>query len=160
MTENAKVRFFALAILALVALPLIAVAGDKHDEAKKGTVFAARGEHATIVIGTKEPVSIELRGRLFDEATNRPLRDTAIEVVRFEIEGSAYEVSLEQVAALPGSAKAGIEQTTAGEGTFVLSDLAPGRYSLQVAWDEVPAGSDLVRWDLRWVEKPAAAQGK
>ncbi|HLE84017.1 MAG TPA: hypothetical protein VJG13_06735 [Thermoanaerobaculia bacterium] len=162
MTKHAKVPILALAILSILAVPLIAEAGGKPEDANKATVFASRGDHATISFGTQESVSIELRGRLFDEATNRPLRDTAIEVVRFELEGSAStsEVSIQDVAALPYSAKAVVEKTTAGQGDFVLSDLAPGRYSLQVAWDDVPAESDVVRWDLHWVEKPAAAQGK
>lgn len=162
MTQYAKV---ALLIIAILSIPMGASGREKGsapEDSKRATVFALRGDHATVSFGTDKAVSIQLRGRLFDASTNRPLRGTAIEVVRFEIEGVAgiAQVSMEDIAVLPHSAKAVLEKTTADEGDFILSDLAPGRYSLQVAWDEVPAGSDLVGWDLQWVEKPASARGE
>lgn len=148
----------ALAILAVLCwVSPVAEAGADKAEVQEGTVSALRGEHATIEFVAQGPTSIELHGRLVDEASRRPLSDAVIEVVRFEAPDEKPVVTVEDVMALPASAKDVIRRTTESEGRFVLSDLAPGRYSLQVAWDDVPAEAQTVRWELRWVERPSAA---
>ena len=164
MMSKARSLFFALLILSMLGLPVcVDAVGPSGDSARvsEASVYAMRGGHAVVAFAD-EPGSIEVQGTLYDEATGQPLGKASIELVRFDTGEFADldMVTLDQVTALPYSAKSVITEQTAGRGDFALSDLSPGAYSLQIAWDEVPAGSNVVRWDLKWVKTPAAADGK
>lgn len=156
MNKHAKAPFVLLALLSLLLVPLVAQAGDRGAKVQKASVSVMRGDHAMVSFGAEGPVSIELRGKLIDPKTDQPLARTGFEVVRFELdEGrSQAKVTVDEVTA---SAKEVISDETARLGDFKMLKLAPGRYSLQVAWDEVPADSDVVLWELRWVERPLSA---
>lgn len=159
MMNDTRGWVLALLILSTIGLPARVDAGGtpQEDSARvsEASVYASRGDHV-VVSFAEEPGSIDIRGTVYDDATGRPLGKRSIELVRFEMTAADLdEVTLDQITALPYSAKSVITERTAGRGDFALSDLAPGAYSFQIAWDEVPAGSDVVRWDLKWVKAPA-----
>lgn len=158
MKDHKRAPLFLLAILSLLIVPLAAEAGDRGEKVEKASLSAMRGEHAVVSFGAEGPVAIELHGKLFDPKTGQPVAEAPIELVRFEVDDdrSLQTVTAEEATA---SAREVVAEKTARHGEFRMTNLAPGRYSLQVDWDEVPAGSTVVRWELRWTERPAAAAG-
>ena len=158
MKDQTRVSLFLLAILSLVLVPLAAEAGDQGKDGKKASLSAMRGEHAVVSFGAEGPIAIELHGKLIDPKTERPVAEAPIELVRFVIDDdrSLQTVTAEEAMASAREVRA---EKTARHGEFRMLNLAPGRYSLQVDWDEVPAGSDVVRWELSWTERPAPAAG-
>ena len=151
----------SLLILALVAVPVLA--GQGRDETQQVTVFAERGEHATIELPpSSQRAGFELRGTVLD-AGDRPVQDISLRIVRFEVdesdtvEGAApghERVPLRDLNAQvpPYSIMDTIPIITRQGGEFQIPRLAPGRYSLQVDWADVPKGTPFVRWNLEWVD--------
>lgn len=159
--KKVRVSLFALAISSVLAVPLLVDAGQSANEdpqVRTASLYAMRGDHAVVAFAD-ESGTIQVHGTVYDDATHRPLREAAFEVVRFHVDDPSKigEVTLDQVAVLPSSEKSVVAKRIVGSrGEFVLSDLSPGNYSLQIDWDQVPADSDVVRWDLKWVKAAAA----
>jgi len=154
-----KPLFLSMLLIALLAAPLAAQPG-MSGPSDHVSVFAERGDHATIELIPRTRSGFELSGSLLD-AEDRPIEGAQIKIVRFEVAGAAKAddnakdlVSLRDLNSQvpPFVIKQTFPVVTAEDGSFALvKRLPPGRYSLQVDWDEVPDASSFVRWDVRWV---------
>lgn len=153
-----KLLSLALLLLTLLTVPAVAQPGVSGNT-DGVTLVAERGSHATIELSSKTRVGFLLSGTLLD-ATEQPMAGADIRIVRFEVTGPTKRhanvsdlVPLEDLNAqvAPFVIKQTIPLVTGKDGRFSLQRvLPPGRYSLQVDWDEVPEGSPVVRWNLRW----------
>jgi len=152
-----KLASFAL-LLILLAVPALAqpaVSGATDHV----SVFAERGDHATIKLSPKTRSSVRLSGTLLDDS-DQPVEGAEIRIVRFEIagpeKGPAKLVPLDQLNSeiAPYVIRQTIPLVTGADGTFSLDQsLPPGRYSLQVDWKDVPETTPFVRWDVRWTNE-------
>jgi|GEM_PF-2357136 len=153
-----KLLSLALLLLALLAIPAAAQPGVSGNT-DGVTLVAERGSHATIELSPGTRAAFLLSGTLLD-AAKHPMVGAEIRIVRFEVTGPAERndnvkdlVPLDQLnaEAPPFVIKQTISMVTGKDGRFTLQrELPPGRYSLQVDWDEVPESSAVVRWNLRW----------
>jgi hypothetical protein len=157
MQRIGRTTFLFLIAVGVVVLTL-AARGDRRSEEVEdsgtGRVSAAREGHAILSFGASDGVSIELHGKLTDRATGSPLERTSIQLIRFEIDGSEDRTTLtrDEIAAAAVEVNEG---TTDEDGRFAMADLEPGRYSLQVRWDEIQSEVDVVVWAVEWVEHPS-----
>ncbi len=148
----------SILLLALVAVPVLAqpTLSGATDGAN---VFAERGDHATIKLSPETRKSVRLSGTLLDNA-DRPIADAEIRIVRFEVTGAdrgpSKVVPLSELNAQvePYVIKQTIPLVTAKDGSFSFDQsLPPGRYSLQVDWNDLPETTSFVQWDLHWVNE-------
>lgn len=148
-------------LLVVLAAPAFAQPG-RVGNSDGVSVFAERGDHATIELSPKTRSSFRLSGTLLDDS-NRPVVGAEIRIVRYDVKGAAGTdqgskklVPLDDLKAElpPYVIKQTISLVTGADGTFSLDrSLPPGRYSLQVDWKEMPDATPFVRWDLRWVDE-------
>jgi hypothetical protein len=154
-----KPLFLSMLLIAVLAVPLAAQPGMPGNS-DHVSVSAERGDHATIELSPESRSGFELSGALRD-AADQPIDGAQITIVRFEVTGAANAdddakdlVPLRDLNSQvpPFVIKQTYPVVTADDGSFTLDRrLPPGRYSLQVDWDEVPDTSSFVRWDVRWV---------
>lgn len=152
-----KLASFVL-LLVIVTVPALAQPG-LSGATDGASVFAERGNHATIKLSPKTRGSVRLSGTLLDDA-DQPIKGAEIRLVRFEIagtqQGPAKLVPLDELNAqvAPYVIKQTIPLVTGSDGSFDIDgSLPPGRYSLQVDWNEIPESTPFVRWDVRWVNE-------
>lgn len=146
----------AATLAAGLALAAAGIAGGPVTGEQEASLFAKRGGHAVVTFEQPAAGPVELRGRLVDAATEAPLGETDVKVVRFAVAEAAETTGAVTVEELdqelpPYDVLGTTTVRTADRGEFQLSKLAPGSYSLQLDWDRVTADAEVVRWDLRWV---------
>ena len=161
--KESVLKSLRLAFLALVVISVPAVAQQGASDGAGGVrLRAERGSHATIELSNATRSGFLLFGTLRDGA-GQPVPGAGIRIVRFEVTGPSGHldnvadlVPLEQLNAQisPFVVKRTVALATDEDGRFsVRRALPPGRYSLQVDWDDVPEGSPVVQWQLRWEDR-------